>query len=68
MRRKHVALVGHGGSHPHLVNEFVQSIVEGRTPRIDAVTAADWCAAGICAHESAVRDGEGMIVPRFDED
>jgi hypothetical protein len=67
MRRIYVALVEHGGSHPHLVHEFVQSIVEGRTPRIDAVIAADWCAAGICAHESAVQDGELVRVPRFDE-
>jgi predicted dehydrogenase len=56
---------GHGGSHPHLVHEFVRSIVEGRRPSIDDVTAANWCAAGICAHESALRDGEGVIVPSF---
>lgn len=56
---------GHGGSHPHLVHEFVSSIVEGRQPWIDAVTAADWCAAGICAHESAMRGGEGVEVPSF---
>jgi hypothetical protein len=56
---------GHGGSHPHLVNEFVQSIVAGRAPWIDAYRAADWCAAGICAHESALRDGEGVTVPSF---
>ncbi len=58
---------GHGGSHPHLVHEFVQSILEGRPSRIDAVTAADWCAAGICAHESAIRDGALVMTPRFDE-
>jgi hypothetical protein len=56
---------GHHGSHPHLVHEFVSSIVEGRAPWIDAVTAADWTAAGICAHESAMRDGEAVIVPSF---
>jgi len=56
---------GHGGSHPHLVHEFVSSIVEGRSPAVDAVTAADWCAAGICAHESAMRGGEGVHVPSF---
>lgn len=58
---------GHGGSHPHLVNEFVQSIVEERPPYIDAVTAANWTAAGICAHESAIRDGELITVPSFHE-
>jgi predicted dehydrogenase len=56
---------GHGGSHPHLVHEFVSSIVEGRPPSIDAVTAADWTAAGICAHESALRGGEAVDVPDF---
>jgi len=56
---------GHGGSHPHLVHEFVSSIVEGRPPSIDAITAADWTAAGICAHESAMRGGEAVEVPEF---
>lgn len=57
---------GHGGSHPHLVHEFVRSIVEDRPPAIDAVTAANWTAAGICAHMSAMNDGAEVIVPRFD--
>jgi len=56
---------GHGGSHPHLVHEFVRSIVEKRPSAIDAVTAAQWTAAGICAHESALRDGEAVVIPSF---
>src|SRR5262249_879622 len=48
---------GHGGSHPHLVHEFVSSIVEGRSPRVDARTAATWTAPGICAHQSALQGG-----------
>jgi predicted dehydrogenase len=56
---------GHHGSHPHLVHEFVRSIVEGRAPAIDAVTAAHWTAAGICAHASALRGGDGVAVPSF---
>jgi predicted dehydrogenase len=56
---------GHGGSHPHLVNEFIRSIVENRTPAIDTLTAADWTAPGICAHASALRDGEPVEVPKF---
>ncbi|MEO6060382.1 MAG: Gfo/Idh/MocA family oxidoreductase [Thermoflexales bacterium] len=56
---------GHGGSHPHLVHEFVRSIVEGRRPAIDAVVAADWTAPGICAHESALRDGERVDIPNW---
>ena len=57
---------GHHGSHPHMVHEFVRSIVEGRPPAIDAATAAAWTAAGICAHASAMRGGEAVEVPRFD--
>lgn len=56
---------GHHGSHPHLVHEFVRSIIEGRSPAIDAVTAAHWTAAGICAHTSALRGGEAVDVPSF---
>ncbi|HRK22323.1 MAG TPA: hypothetical protein PLX06_10965, partial [Fimbriimonadaceae bacterium] len=57
---------GHGGSHPHLVHEFVSSIVENRPSAIHEGVAADWCAAGICAHESSLREGEWVGIPRFD--
>ena len=56
---------GHGGSHPHLAHEFVRSIIEDRPPAIDAVTAANWTAVGICAHESAMRGGARVAVPDF---
>ncbi|NLF40273.1 Gfo/Idh/MocA family oxidoreductase [bacterium] len=56
---------GHHGSHPHLIHEFVRSIIEERAPRIDAVTAANWTAAGVCAHESAMKDGKEVTVPEF---
>lgn len=56
---------GHHGSHPHLVHEFVRSIVEGRPSAISAVTAANWTAAGICAHESAMQGGARVEVPTF---
>ncbi len=56
---------GHGGSHPHLVHEFVRSIVEARPPRVDAVTAANWTAAGLYAHASAMADGETRAIPDF---
>ncbi|MFD2611472.1 Gfo/Idh/MocA family protein [Paenibacillus gansuensis] len=58
---------GHHGSHPHLVHEFVRSIVENRQPRIDAVTAANWTAAGICAHESAMQGGKVVEIPSFQD-
>lgn len=56
---------GHHGSHPHLVNEFVRSCLDGRKAAIDEQLAANITATGICAHESAMRNGEAVIVPRF---
>lgn len=56
---------GHGGSHPHLVHEFIDSIVTGRRPVVDEIVAADWTAAGICAHESAMAGGAIVPVPSF---
>lgn len=56
---------GHHGSHPHLVHEFVMSIVEDRKPLIDEELGGNITAAGICAHESAINNGEPIIVPLF---
>jgi len=57
---------GHGGSHPHLAHEFIMSIVDDREPAIDAIKSAYWTAAGICAHESAMKDGEYVHIPTFE--
>lgn len=57
---------GHGGSHPHMVNEFVRSIVEGRKPWINEIVAGNITAAGICAHESAMQDGKEVTIPNFE--
>ena len=56
---------GHHGSHAHLVHEFVTSCIEGRKPWIDEQLGGNITAAGICAHESALKNGEPVIVPRF---
>ena len=56
---------GHHGSHPHLVHEFVRSIVERRRSRIDSVTAAEWTSPGVCAHESAMAGGVEVELPDF---
>jgi len=56
---------GHHGSHPHLVHEFVRSMVEGRPSAIPASAAAAWTAAGLCAHASALRGGEGVDIPGY---
>jgi predicted dehydrogenase len=56
---------GHGGSHPHMVHEFVRSIAENRSPLINEIRAADYTAPGICAHESALRGGAAVEIPSF---
>lgn len=56
---------GHGGSHPHLAHEFIMSIVENRPAFPDVYTSANWTSAGICAHESAMRGGEKVYLPKF---
>lgn len=56
---------GHHGSHPHLVNEFIRSIVEERKPWIDEIMGANITAAGICAHQSAMNGGEKVLIPEF---
>ena len=55
----------HHGSHPHLVHEFVTSIIENRKPWIDELLGGNITAAGICAHESAMNNGEFVVVPKF---
>ena len=56
---------GHGGSHPHLVHEFVSALVEDRDPWPNAVTSANWTCVGICAHQSAVQGGQLVKLPAF---
>jgi predicted dehydrogenase len=56
---------GHGGSHPHLVNEFVSALVNDRDPWPNATTSANWTCVGILAHESALAGGEIKKLPAF---
>jgi predicted dehydrogenase len=56
---------GHGGSHPHLVNEFLSALVGNRDPWPNAVTSANWTCVGICAHQSAMKGGETVRLPAF---
>jgi predicted dehydrogenase len=55
----------HSGSHPHLIHEFIASIVEGRRSVIDERRAAEWCAPGIVAHESALQGGAPLDIPNY---
>jgi predicted dehydrogenase len=56
---------GHGGSHPHLVNEFVSALREDRDPWPNATQSANWTCVGICAHQSAEKGGEIVRLPKF---
>lgn len=56
---------GHGGSHPHLVHEFVSALVENRQPQLDARRSANITCVGILAHESAMNGGQKISLPAF---
>ena len=56
---------GHGGSHPHMVNEFLSAVIEDRDPWPNAKTAANWTCVGICAHQSAEQGGARVDLPAF---
>ncbi len=56
---------GHGGSHPHLVHDFVMSIVEGRLPFNHVWAAARYCLPGLVGIESARQGGALLPVPDY---
>ena len=60
-----VAPGGHGGSHGHLMNEFVTAILEDRTPLVNIAWSLNMTVAGIVAHQSALKDGMLMKIPQF---
>lgn len=56
---------GHGGSHPHLVHEFVEALVQERAPYPNAKQSANITCVGILAHESAKQGGAIIKLPEF---
>jgi predicted dehydrogenase len=56
---------GHGGSHPHLVHNFLMACLGEKLPMPDAETSVNWTMVGICAHQSALKGGEKIMIPRF---
>ncbi len=60
-----VAAGGHGGSHGRLMDEFVQSILQGRKPLVDVAQALNMSVAGVVSHLSALKDGELMKIPQY---
>jgi predicted dehydrogenase len=56
---------GHGGSHPHLVNEFLTALTAQRSPYPNATQSANITCVGILAHESAKQGGKIIHLPDF---
>lgn len=56
---------GHGGSHPHLVHQFINALVEQKQPYPNARQSANITCVGILAHESALKGGEIIKLPDF---
>jgi hypothetical protein len=47
------------------MNDFVESVILDRTPLVDIAAALNMTVAGIIAHQSAMRDGELIKIPRY---
>jgi predicted dehydrogenase len=56
---------GHGGSHPHLAHNFLMACLGEKPPMPDAETSVNWTMVGICAHQSALKGGERVMIPQF---
>ena len=54
---------GHGGSHPHLVHQFVELLRGQGEGYPNAVQSANITLTGILAHESALKGGELVRLP-----
>lgn len=57
---------GHGGSHGRLMQEFIYSIIQDRTPLVDIATAMNMTVPGIIAHDSALKNGELLKIPQYE--
>jgi len=56
---------GHGGSHPHMVHEFLNALDSNRDPFPNARQSANITCVGIIAHESAMQGGTMQYMPEF---
>jgi predicted dehydrogenase len=56
---------GHGGSHPHLVHNFIRAVLDGYNAYPNAVESANISCVGILAHESAMAGGVLKTMPEF---
>ena len=56
---------GHGGSHTFISAEFVNALLEEREPAINVDDALAMTVPGIVAQQSALKNGEQLVVPQF---
>lgn len=66
--KQHLSFIqgsGHGGSHPHLVHEFLTALKDKREPFPNARQSANITCVGILAHESAMQGGKQLYLPEF---
>ena len=56
---------GHGGSHPHLCHNFLESLLNGADPYPNARQSANITCVGILAHESALEGGIIKYLPEW---
>jgi predicted dehydrogenase len=56
---------GHGGSHGHLADDFIDAILRKRKPAVDVIDALNMTVPGHYAHLSAMKDGETMKIPQY---
>ena len=57
---------GHGTSEYYLIRDFLDALESGTKPPFDVIRSTDFTIPGIIAHESAMKDGVWLDVPRFD--
>ena len=54
-----------GDNNDYLVHNWLLAIRGERPALPDAETSANWTMVGICAHQSAMKGGERVQIPRF---
>jgi hypothetical protein len=57
---------GHGGSHGHLTNNFIESILLDKQPIVGISDALNMTLSGVIAHKSALKGGEWMKIPQYE--
>jgi len=57
---------GHGGSHGHLTNNFIESILLDKEPIVGIGDALNMTLSGVIAHKSALKGGEWMKIPQYE--